>query len=46
MKKKMKKEIKFVWKKKRISEKGCFWVKMGENLRGNEVRMEVVVMDV
>ena len=46
LKKMMKKQMKFVWKKKRLSEKGCFWAKMGENLRRNEVRIEVVVMEV
>ena len=46
LKKKMKKEMKFVWKNKRWSEKGCFWVKIGENLWRNEVRIEVVVMEV
>ena len=43
---KKKKEIKFVWKEKRLSEKGRFWVKMGEKLRRNEVKMEAIVMEV
>jgi len=36
LKKMMKKEMKFVWKKKRLSEKGCFWLKMGENLKSGK----------
>jgi len=46
LKKMMKKEIKFVWKEKRLSEKGGIWVKMGEKLRRNKVRVEVIVMEV
>ena len=30
-KKKEKKEMKFVWKEERLSEKGWIWVKIGEN---------------
>ena len=46
LKKKMKKEMKFVWKEKRLIEKRWIWVKMGEKLRRNEARVEVIVMEV